>query len=125
MIQPILSNRTEDIELECVFQRLRLVFDPRGNMENFPLANRDLLTGDEKLESALQDVGHLLALMRVHRHETAALQIDLRDHFALTAHDLAREHFGHLFERNLVPSTKPNRLCAHGDGSIYQRKRML
>ena len=52
----------------------------------------------------LQDVGHLLALVRVHRHERAALQINLREHLALAGDDLLRDHLGDFFERDLVPA---------------------
>ncbi len=58
------------------------------------------------LQRALQDVGHLLALVRVHRHERAALEIDLRQHLALAGDDLLRDHLGDLFERDLVPAVQ-------------------
>ena len=54
--------------------------------------------------AALQHVGHLLALVRVHRHDRAALQVDLRHHLALAGDDLARDHLGDFFERDFVPA---------------------
>src|SRR3989442_9150737 len=50
----------------------------------------------------------------MHRHEAAALQVDLRDHLALARDEFARQHFRHFFERDLVPSMQANRLGAHG-----------
>src|SRR6185295_15360566 len=78
---------------------------------------------DEELQRALQEVGHLLALVRVIRHQAAAFQVDLREHLALAGHDLAREHFGDFFEGDLVPSMQTNRLGAHGDRAYTNRPR--
>jgi hypothetical protein len=60
-------------------------------------------------QRALEDVGHLLALVRMHRHERAALEINLREHLPLAGDDLLRDHLGDLLECNLVPAVK-----AHG-----------
>ena len=58
----------------------------------------------QKSQGPLQDVGHLLALVRVHRDERAALEIDLREHLALAGDDLPRDHLGDFLERDLVPA---------------------
>ena len=79
-----------------------------------PFAHRDLVAADEKPERALQDVGHLLALVRVHRHDAASFQIHLRQHLALAGDDLPREHLGHFFERDLVPAMEPDDGRLHG-----------
>src|SRR2546423_13761015 len=114
MIEPVLPNRAEQIELERVFERLRLVLDPRRNVQHLALTHGNLFAGDQKLERALQDVGHLLALVRMIRDDAAALQVDLREHLALAGDDLPREHFSNFFEGDLVPAMETNRLRGHG-----------
>src|SRR5207245_2496798 len=77
VIEPVLTDRAEQIELEGVLERLGLVLDPGRDVQHLAFADGDFLAADQKLERTLQDVGHLLALVRVHRHQAAALQIDL------------------------------------------------
>src|SRR6516225_8315648 len=96
------------------------MFDPRRNVEHLALADRNLLAADEEPERALQDVGHLLALVGVHRHEAPALEINLREHLALAGDDLPREHFRDFFEGDFVPSMQTNRLGAH-EGRAYTK----
>src|SRR3954454_8640111 len=64
VIEPVLPDRTEHVELEGVFDRLGLVLEPRRNVQQLALADDDLFAADEELQRALQDVGHLLALVR-------------------------------------------------------------
>src|SRR5262245_332565 len=123
VIQPVLADRAEQIELERVVEGLGLVLDPRRDVEHLPLADGDFLAGDEELQRSLQHVGHLLALVRVHRHERALLEIDLRQHLALAGHDLARDHLGHLLERQLVPAVQPYGVGGHGMGPFSQTRR--
>jgi hypothetical protein len=54
---------------------------------DFAFAHRELFPVHHHFERALQDICHLFALMRVHRHERAALEIYLREHLALARHD--------------------------------------
>src|SRR5262245_30703581 len=103
-LDPVLANRAEYVELERILERLGLVRSSRRNVQHLTFANQKLLTPDETFQGTLQDVGHLLALVRVHRYECAALQIDLRKHFTFARDDLLRDHFGNLVERNLVPA---------------------
>src|SRR4249919_2892903 len=113
VIEPVLPDRAEDVELEGVLERLRLVLDPRRDVEYLAFAHGDLVAADQEFQRALEDVGDLLALMRVIRDQAAALQIDLREHFLLAGHQLARQHFGDLLEGDLVPAMQTNRLAAH------------
>jgi len=83
-----------------------------GRLEKNP--HDDLFAVHEKAQRALKDVGHLLALVRVDRHERTALQVDLRQHLALAGDDLPREHLGDLFERDLVPAMQPDNGRLHG-----------
>src|SRR5687768_5552740 len=91
-------------------------------MEDFSLAHRDLFAADQELERALQDVGHLLALVRVHRHQRPLFEVDLRDHFALAGDQLAGNHLRHLLERDLVPPVQPYGLYAHGSWTFQAWK---
>src|SRR6185436_13030978 len=99
VIQPVLADRTEHVELEGVLEGLRLMLHPRRDVQHLTLTDGNLFAADQELEHALQDVGH---------------------HLALARHQLARQHFGHFFERDFVPSMESNRLSAHGSTSIYQ-----
>src|SRR5438034_11087312 len=113
MIEPVLPDRAEDVELERVLERLRLMLDPRRDVQHLAFADRDLLAADVELERALKNVGHLLALVRVHRHEAAAFEVDLREHLALARHQLPRQHLRHFFERDFIPSMQSYRLSTH------------
>src|SRR6266566_1067502 len=77
-----------------------------------------LFTPDEKLQRALQDVRHLVALVRMHRHEAAALQVHLRENLPSAGDEFARQHFRDFFERNFVPSMQPHGLGAHAHEDI-------
>ena len=61
---------------------------------------------DQELQRPLQDVGDLLALVVVHRHDRALFQVNLGQHLALAGDDLARDHLGDLLERELVPAVQ-------------------
>src|SRR5688572_5976812 len=95
------------------------MFDPRRDMQHLAFAHRDLLAADQEPERALQNVGHLLALVGVHRNDAAGLQIDLSQHLALARDDFSGEHLGHLLEGDFVPAMKSNDLGGHDSGSIY------
>ena len=84
------------------------MLDAGCNVQHLAFADGDLLAADEELQRSLEDVGHLLALVRVQRHETAAFDVDLHEHLAVAGDDLPREHLGHLLERNLIPPVQPH-----------------
>src|SRR5262245_55672412 len=77
-------------------------------VQDLALANDDFFAADQESKRALEDVRHLLAVVRVDRYEGAALEIRLRDHLALACHDLLRQHFGHFGEGDFVPAVKPD-----------------
>ena len=123
---PLLASRAEHVQLEGVFERLRLVQDAAGNQQDLPFPDRDLFTTiDLKLQRALQDICHLLGVVCMPGHQTAALDIHLHQLLALTADDLPRQHFSDFFERNLVPAVECDTFPSHVATSIYQRGRML
>src|SRR5579864_5616527 len=117
VVQPVLPDRAEHIELEGVLDGLGLVLDPRRDVQHLALADGNLLAANVESERALQDVGHLLALVGVHRHEAAALHVDLRHHLPLAGDDLSRQHLGDFLEGDFVPPVQPNRLGAHERGA--------
>ena len=69
----------------------RLMRRVRGNVQDFALPDDDFFAADEKAKRALEHVGHLFALVRVHRHQRAALEVGLREHLAFAGHDLLRD----------------------------------
>src|SRR6476646_4926325 len=52
LVQPVLTDRAEEIQLERVLEGLRLVFHPGGDVEHLPFAHGDLLAGDQEFERA-------------------------------------------------------------------------
>src|SRR5262249_20800635 len=60
MIEPILTDRAEQIQLEDILERLGLMLDPRRDVQHFAFTDGDFLAADQELQRALQDVHHLL-----------------------------------------------------------------
>ena len=85
------------------------------DVQDLALADDDFFAADQKAKRSLEDIGHLFAVVRVDRHESAALEICLRDHLALTRHDLLGQHLGDFREGDLVPAVKPG---SHGSGLV-------
>src|SRR5512134_1722147 len=76
--QPVLPRRTEDIHIERVFQRHRLVGHVGGNQQHLAGAHHQLLRpvgAEGELERTLEDVGQLLVFVLMHRHQAAPLEI--------------------------------------------------
>ena len=118
VIQPVLPDRAEHVELERILEGFRLVLDPGRDVQHLAFAHGDLFAADHEFQGALQDVRHLLALVRVHRDQAAALQIDLGEHLTLARHDLPRQHFSHFLEGDLIPAMETDGLGAHA-GRAY------
>src|SRR5262245_2730237 len=112
-IDPVLADRAEHIEHEGIIEGFNLVRDGRWNMQHLAFAHGDFLPSDQHLQGTLEHVGHLLALMSVHGHHGAAFEIYLGERFAITGHELARDHLGDLLQSNLVPAMKPDTWCGH------------
>ncbi len=60
VIQPVLTDRTEEVELERIVERLCLMLNPRRNVQDFPFPHGDLFAVDEELERPLQHIRDLL-----------------------------------------------------------------
>src|SRR5262249_48234414 len=93
-----------DTKHERVVQRLDLMNHAGADMEDLALPECDLVAGHEQLEGSLQDVRHLLALMRVLWHNRASPEIDLREGLTVARDEFAGNHLGHFFEREFVPA---------------------
>ena len=103
---PVRPNRAEHVEFQSVVERLGLVRHTGGHVQHLPLADDDVVAAHPEPDRALQDVGHLLAVVGVHRHQGAPLQVDLRQGLAFPGHDLPGEHLGDLLEGNFVPAVQ-------------------
>ena len=103
-LHPIASNGAEDAEHERVVERLDLMRHARLDVQQFTVSKRHFVAGDEQLQRALQDVGHLLAVVRVLRHDGAPLQVNLRDRLPLSRHEFPGNHLGDFLERDFVPA---------------------
>src|SRR5581483_10696905 len=79
-VEPLLPHGTEDVELERIFEGFCLMRDARRDVQDIALADRDFFPGDEELQRALKHLNHLLAVVRVHRNDTSALDIHLNEH---------------------------------------------
>ena len=77
-----------------------------GMWTHLALAHGQLLAAYVHAQRALQHVGHLLALVPVHRHQGAPLQVHLREHQPVAGDDLAGDHLGDLLEGDLVPAVQ-------------------
>ena len=77
--EPVLSRRAEDVDVERVLERLGLV-QQRGRCRTSPAGHRRPRPRPRRARSgrALEDVGQLFVLVRVHRHDAA--RIDVREH---------------------------------------------
>ena len=75
LVDPILSNRAEDVDRERILEHLDLVLDPTWNLEHVTFAENNLAPIDRELQYAFQDLRNLLALMRMTRHDAAALPV--------------------------------------------------
>ena len=84
------------------------MLDTGRDVQHFALAHGNGFAADQELQRSLQHVTQLLALVRVHRHNGAALQVHLRQHLAVTGDEFAGDHLGHLFERDLIPAVEAN-----------------
>ncbi len=89
------------------------MFNAGPNVEDFTLSHGDLFPGDEKFQRALKDVGHLLALVGVHGHETTPLDVELHQHLPIAGDTFARQHLGDFLERNFVPAMELDRRRRH------------
>src|SRR5262245_19459634 len=83
LVDPILSNRAEDIDREGVLEHFDLVLHPTGKLKDVTLTHDDFSPINRELQHAFQDLRNLLALVRMTRHDAATLQLEVRDRDAV------------------------------------------
>ena len=76
----------------------------RFDVQQFTVSQRHFVAGDQQLQRALQHVGHLLAVVRMLRHDGAALQVNLSDGLPFSRHEFPGNHLGDFLERDFVPA---------------------
>jgi hypothetical protein len=106
LVEPVLARRIEDVDVECILERFRLVVDVGRNGEHLAGADDDdlgFILADPELERTLDDVRDLLVVVIVLRHDASLLEIDVRDHHAVAGDQAAVEHGSNGLEWNVVP----------------------
>src|ERR1017187_911184 len=103
LLEPVVADGAEDVEIERVFQRHGTVRHVGGNAQHLPLAHHDFAAADLEAERALKDVGDLLALVVVFRHNRALGEKDLRHHGLVARNDLACDGGAQDLLLHLVP----------------------
>src|SRR5439155_7728407 len=79
LVDPVLPRRAEHVDVERVLERFGPVRDVRRDREDLARTDRDLLlaaAAQPQTEGTLEDVGDLLAFMRVCLDDRAALVED-------------------------------------------------
>src|SRR5437868_2928859 len=85
-------NSSTDVEHERVVERLRLMRSVRRNLQDLSLAHRHFGAVDQRAQRTLEDVDHLLARVRVGRHERALLEVRLHERLLGAGDHLAGDH---------------------------------
>src|SRR6185437_11839931 len=82
-VQPVLARRVEDIDVERILERLRLVRYVGRDVQHLAGADEHFLRfvlADPELEHSFEDIRELLVLVRMLWHDAAFLQVDVRQH---------------------------------------------
>src|SRR5688572_21343688 len=109
--QPILPRRREHVHVQRIFERHGTVRHVAGNHQQLAapehnpvrIALRVDLVADPQAHRALQYVCDLLVDVMMLRHDTAGLQVHVRDHDLLARHHPARQPGVELLERHGGP----------------------
>src|SRR5437763_16972735 len=94
LVQPILSRRTEDIDVECIFEGFGFVWNMRWYQQHFSREHIDdlrFIRAYPETQATLEDVSNLLVLVRMTRHNRALREIDMGQHHAIAGDKLPRE----------------------------------
>jgi 3-oxoacyl-[acyl-carrier protein] reductase len=87
--------------------------------ENFPTPHDQFLALDNKFQRAFQDVGDLLIVVAVHRHDRAFAQNNSREHAAISDNKLAVDQWIQVLDGHVLQANMPQfgtcliRSCAH------------
>src|SRR6185295_10494569 len=101
--QPIVTDGTEDVEIERVLERDRAVRDIRRNSQHLALRHHHFAPLQLELERALHDVRDLLALMEMLGYHRPFGEEDLRHHGLVARDDAPRNDVAHRLFFHLVP----------------------
>src|SRR5689334_18550378 len=107
LVEPVLSRRTEDVDVECILQRLRLVRHIGWDVQHLAGADDDfllLIFADPESQCTFEDVRQLLVLVRVLGNDATLLEIHVSEHHAVAGDELAIEQIRHLLSRKIFPS---------------------
>src|ERR1035441_4799302 len=105
-LEPVLADGAEDVEVERVCERHGAVRHVRGNAQDLPFSDHDHAAADLELERAFENIGDLLALVVVFRHDRPLGEEDLRHHGLVARNDLARDGVAQDLFLHLVPSVE-------------------
>src|SRR4029453_16414083 len=95
LVDPILTNRAEDVDRESILEHLDLVLHPAGNLKDVAFTHDDFASINRELQHTFQDLCDLLALVRMTRHDAAALQLEVSDGDAVAREVLPFDPGGH------------------------------
>src|SRR5262249_44680732 len=75
-VDPVLTDRTEDVEDDRVLDHFDLVRDVWWNLHHLARADDEVASVDLEAQRTIDDDADLLVLVRVQRHHSAALQFE-------------------------------------------------
>src|SRR5262249_21596740 len=102
-VEPVLSNRAEDVDVERVLERDGAMRYVRRYDDDFTGPEHQLFAADREAERAVDDIADLLRDVGMLGHDGVLLEMDLRDHFVSARNPLARDLVGDGFPLHVVP----------------------
>src|SRR5262249_60762773 len=103
-VDPVLTDRTEDVEHERVLDHFHLVRDVRWNLHDLARADNDVAAVDREAQYAVDDDADLLVFVRMQRHHSAALQREAGDGHPLGSDVLPGDCRGDVLGREIRPA---------------------
>jgi hypothetical protein len=117
LVDPVGTRRSEDVEVDGVFEGLSLMRHVGGDAESFAGVDDDFFAVYPKLERAFEDVGELFVGMAVLGDDASFFQEDAGEHDFLADDELALQERVEVFERDSVPGDVLER-HRRGDGTF-------
>src|ERR1051326_3051259 len=115
-VEPVLSWRAEDVDVERVFERLRFVLHVWRDVQHFAGEHVDdlrLIFADPETQSAFEDVSNLFVLVRMTRHDFTLLEINMGQHDAVRSNQPPPQHLAEVFFRHVFPPVKRDASFIH------------
>src|ERR1043165_8023931 len=116
LVEPVLSWRAEDVDVERVGECFRFVLHVRRDVQDFAgehVHDLRLVFTDPEAQAAFEDVGDLLVLVRVTRHDSALLEIDMGQHDEIGSYQAPVQHLAQILLRHVIPTIKRDAPLAH------------